>query len=91
MLDIAEEYVKEHKISFSTDVNPSKSITKGIIFSSKQQVTDPEPLILNGTPLPWVTSGKYLGNRLCNIQDGYQQDIREKRAAYIERNCELNQ
>ena len=91
MLDIAEEYAKEHKISFSTDVNPTKSKTKGIIFSSKQQVTDPEPLILNGTPLPWVTSGKYLGNRMCNIQDGYQQDVREKRAGYIERNCELNQ
>ena len=50
MLDIAEEYAKDHKISFSTDVNPSKSKTKGIIFSSKQEVNDPEPLILNGTP-----------------------------------------
>ena len=91
MLEIAEEYAKDHKISFSTDVNPSKSKTKGIIFTNKQVEDNPDPLILNGTPLPWVCSGKYLGNRICNVQDGYQQDAKEKRAQYIERNCELNQ
>ena len=32
-----------------------------------------------------------MGNKLCNIQDGYQQDVKEKRACFIERNCELNQ
>ena len=88
---VAEEYAKHHKISFSTDVNPSKSKTKGIIFTNKQVEDNPDPLILNGTPLPWVCSGKYLGNRICNVQDGYQQDAKEKRAQYIERNCELNQ
>ena len=46
---------------------------------------------MNGNPLPWVTSAKYLGNRLTNKIDGLTQDIVEKRARYIERNCELNQ
>ena len=91
MLKIAEDYAKHHRISFSTDVNPSKSKTKGIIFTKRQAADNPEPLILNETPLPWVCSGKYLGNKMCSVQDGYQQDAKEKRAQYIERNCELNQ
>ena len=35
MLDISEEYVKEHSISFSTDSDASKSKTKGIIFEGQ--------------------------------------------------------
>ena len=91
MIGIAEEYAISHKITFSTDTNPNKSKTKGIIFTNKETSANPEPVILNGNPLPWVTSGKYLGKRLTNIQNGYQQDAKEKRARYIERNCELNQ
>ena len=41
--------------------------------------------------MPWVKSGKYLGGKLTNIQDGYSQDARIKRAQYIEKNCELIQ
>ena len=79
MLNIAEQYAKDHKISFSTDVNPNKSKTKGIIFSDKQIEENPAPVLLNGNPLPWVSSGKYLGNRLTSIQNGYQQDGKEKK------------
>ena len=91
MLGITERYANSHKISFSTNINPTKSKTKGIIFTNKETKADPEPLLLNGNPLPWVKSGKYLGNKLTGIQNGYQQDVKEKRARYIERNCELNQ
>ena len=35
MLDIAQKYVEEHKIAFSTHPEPAKSKTKGIIFSGK--------------------------------------------------------
>ena len=49
------------------------------------------PVFLNGTPLPWVQSGKYLGNRMTSIHDGYQKDTVEKRAQFIGRNIELNQ
>ena len=46
---------------------------------------------MNGNPLPWVNSGKYLGNKLTSVQDGYRQDVSEKRAMFITRNIELNQ
>ena len=32
MLKLAEDYAKSHNIAFSTDPNPKKSKTKGIIF-----------------------------------------------------------
>ena len=36
MLKIAEDYARDHKIGFSTNPNPEKSKTKGIIFSKKE-------------------------------------------------------
>ena len=63
---------KKHKIAFSTDSNPEKSKTKGIIFSKNKLEIKPVPVNLDGNPLPWVNSGKYLGNRLTDIQDGYK-------------------
>jgi hypothetical protein len=71
--------------------NPEKSKTKGIVFSNKELKWSPAPVILNGNILPWVKSGKYLGSKLTNIVDGFSQDIKIKRAQYIERNCELLQ
>ena len=91
MLDIASKYAREHKISFSTDIRPEKSKTKGIVFSDRKIRYDPEPLRLNGNPLPWVEKAKYLGNKLTGLMNGFSDDIREKRARFIERNCELNQ
>ena len=91
MLDIASKYASDHKISFSTNTIPSKSKTKGIVFSDQRIRFSPEPLYLNGNPLPWVEKAKYLGNKVTGILDGYSQDVREKRAQYIERNCEINQ
>ena len=32
-----------------------------------------------------------MGNKLTGLLDGYSVDIREKRAQFIERNCEINQ
>ena len=91
MLDIASKYAAEHKISFSTDVIPAKSKTKGIVFSDRKLRFNPVPIKLNGNPLPWVEQSKYLGNRITGLMDGYSSDVREKRARFIERNCELNQ
>ena len=91
MLSIAEKYASEHRIGFSTHINPDKSKTKCIVFSNKELKWSPAPVILNGNPLPWVKSGKYLGCKLTNIQDGYSQDAKIKRAQYIEKNCELIQ
>ena len=90
-LYIAEKYAKQQNISFSTNIDPKKSKTKGIIFSKNDIKHDIANVILNGNPLPWVTSAKYLGNKLTNRINGMLEDIKEKRARYIERNCELNQ
>ena len=91
MLSIAETYSNEHKIEFSTDINPIKSKTKGIIFSKTELEHLPVQVTLNENLLPWVTSGKYLGNRLTSTMDGYQKDATEKRAQFIEKNIDLNQ
>ena len=58
MLDIASKYAREHRISFSTDRWPEKSKTKGIVFSDRKIRYDPESLILDGNPLPWVEKSK---------------------------------
>ena len=51
----------------------------------------PVPVNLNSNPLPWVSSGKYLGNKMSGVLDGYQNDAKEKRAQYIGKNVDLNQ
>ena len=91
MLSIAEKYVEEHSISFSTDPEPRKSKTKGIIFTKKALQFTPAPLILNGNPLPWISESKYLGNTITSIPDGWSKDAKQKRASYIERNIEILQ
>ena len=47
MVTIAEKYAREHKIAFSTDINPTKSKTKGIIFSNKKLENLSAPINLN--------------------------------------------
>ena len=79
-LSIAEKYAKQHNISFSTNIDPKKSKTKGIIFSKNDIKYDIDNVILNGNPLPWVTSAKYLGNKLTNKINELTQDIVEKRS-----------
>ena len=91
ILKIAETYVSEHKIAFSTDPNPIKSKTKGIIFTKQKMVNLLVPVNLNGNSLPLVESGKYFGNRMTSFQDGYQKEAIEKRAQLIGKNVELNQ
>ena len=62
-----------------------------IFRKTQRKEIEPVKLMLNDDFLPWVTSAKYLGNKLVNIIDGQSQDIKEKRARFIERNVELNQ
>ena len=91
MLSIEEEYAVEHKISFSTNILPEKSKTKGIVFSKKELSWTPAPLMLCDTPLPWVRKAKYLGNTITGLVDGLRKDVQTKRAMFIERNCEIIQ
>ena len=46
---------------------------------------------LCGIDLPWVNSGKHLGNNLENKMDGMKHDISVKRAQYITKNNDLAQ
>ena len=57
----------------STNVDPVKSKTKGIMFRDTELYNLPVPVILDGNHLP-------LGNKITSVQDGYHQDAREKRA-----------
>jgi hypothetical protein len=91
MLSVAENYAADHRISFSTHHLPSKSKTKGMVFSKKELKWTPAPLMLCGNPLPWVKDAKYLGNFISNIVDGLSKAVRVKRATFIEKNCEILQ
>ena len=91
MLDLAAKYVADHNVTFSTNPDPLKSKTKGIIFSKKKVNFEPKPLRLNNDDLPWVNHAKYLGNEIVSMPDGLSKDAKAKRARYIERNVELNQ
>ena len=46
---------------------------------------------LCGNSIPWVGSGKHLGNVIEDKVDGLKQDMRVKRAQYITKNNELCQ
>ena len=89
MLKVCEDYAEQHNLLFSTNEDPKKSKTKCLKYQNKpSEVT---PVQLCGNNLPWVDSGKHLGNILENKIDGLQKDIMVKRAKYINRQNNLNQ
>ena len=89
MLTTCEEYANMHNLKFSTDLDPRKCKTKCIAFLKKSR--DLSPVMLCGNPLPWVESGKHLGNFFLNKIDGMGHDIKVKRAKFIDRSNELLQ
>ena len=53
MLTIAEKYANEHSIIFSTDVNPNKIKTKGMIFCKHEiDLKKYKPVVLSENELP---------------------------------------
>ena len=65
MVAICEQFAKNMKLKFSTDVDPKKSKTKCVIFTKvKNARKNVYPIMLNGDPLPWVDEVKHLGNIL---------------------------
>ena len=91
MLETSEDYGKQHNIYFSTNPNPNKSKTKCVLFHKQKLTTYPKNLLLNGNPLPWVKSFKYLGVHINDTLDGQKSDILAKRAQYIDKQSEINQ
>ena len=89
MLNLCDTYARDHNLKFSTDKDPNKSKTKCLAFQQK-----PKPLstlTLCGNPLPWVNSGRHLGNIIDTISNGQSLDIKTKCADYISKNLELLQ
>ena len=67
MVDICNVFANNRNLKFSTNANPAKSKTKGIIFSPKpKERLNVLKLRLNGDDLPWVDEVKHLGNTLEN-------------------------
>ena len=89
MLNTCQEYALVHNLKFSTDQNPKKSKTKCMAFLKYER--ELPNLVLCGNPLPWVDSLVHLGSKVCRYSKGGRLDIRVKEAAYIQRNCSLNQ
>ena len=55
MVNMCETYAKVMKLKFSTNVDPVKSKTKCVAFSTVKILKERlESIILNGDPLPWV-------------------------------------
>ena len=89
MMETISDYAIEHNLRFSTDPNPRKCKTKVMAFLKK-----PRPLpqvFLGKVALPWVNQCTHLGNTIRNVSDGFQEDMKIKRARYISKNVEINQ
>ena len=88
-LNTCEEYAKSHNLKFSTNPEPAKCKTRCIAFLKRQR--DLPSLKLCGNNLPWVTSGKHLGNTIQNKMDGMKLDFKQKRCQYITKNNDILQ
>ena len=89
MINITKKYCDDHGPAFSTDPNPSKSKTKCISWLRwKRDLPD---IFLWENCLPWVDRIKQLGNVITNGDRVLEEDMAQKKAKYINRNCELNQ
>jgi hypothetical protein len=83
MVSICESFAKLRKLKFSTHVDPAKSKTKCVVFSKvKDDRNNVAPIILNGDPLPWVSSVKHLGNTL-ESDNSMRSDCLAKRGKFI--------
>lgn len=90
MLNVCESYAERHNLTFSTHPDPKKSKTKCIPFTLKKSILP--KLKLSGNELPWVEGGKHLGIKIQNKRDNILgQDIKEKRAQFIQRTNEILQ
>ena len=78
MLQTCKEYALGHNLEFSTDVRIAKCKTKCIAFLKKER--ELPKMRLCGNNLPWVKSGKHLGNAIENKINAMQLDIKKKKA-----------
>ena len=97
MLKICENFASTHSMQFSTDPRPQKSKTKCLYLTEKQEKPEPEKVILNNDPLPWVKNAQHLGNQLnTNINIAIHcpdtsQDLLMKRGIFYDKIYSLKQ
>ena len=89
MLKVCEDFALSHNLRFSTDPNPTKCKTKTMAFLKRPR--ELPRLSLCGNPLPWTTKCKHLGINLEDKVNGFEYDMKMKKAQYIDKNVELNQ
>ena len=73
MLNLAQKYVKDHNISFSTSPNPTRSKTKDMIFSQAKLIFSPAEYIKKNNEL----MQKFLQHHefLCNLNRVYNNSF----------------
>ena len=83
MVDMCADFAKKKNLKFSTNPDPIKSKTKGIIFSPKPKLRlNILKIRLNGDDLPWVTEVKHLGNTL-ESSNTMRRDVSIKKGQFI--------
>ena len=83
MVHECENFAKQRNLTFSTNIDPKKCKTKCIIFSKKaSERKNIVPIILNGQPLNWVPTIKYLGSTLQE-DNSMEIDCERKRCTFI--------
>ena len=82
-MTICEKFAKSRNLKFSTNICPKKCKTKCIVFSKKPaERKNIVPIILNNTPLNWVSSLKHLGS-ILQEDNSMSSDCDKKRGIYI--------
>jgi hypothetical protein len=89
MLQEVEAFAEESNIKFSTDPNPAKSKSKLIFVCGRRTgLAKPAPLLLCGSPLPWVATATHLGHELHESGE-MRHDATVKRAILIGKSVEV--
>ena len=87
MLTISEEYATQHNMVFSVHEDPKKSKSKCVHFNYGRK-EEPEKLVLNGKPLPWIDTIEHLGHTI-HKSGKQKEDCRQARAKYCEKSNEI--
>ena len=91
MLETCEEYALEFNVRFSTNEDVNLSKCKALyVTGSRKAVKTPEPLILDGKPLPWVSRCEHLGHILSS-SGTMEDDARRARASFIDAAVKLRE
>ena len=76
MLDITKKFFDDIDLIISYNFDePAKSKTKCMAFGVKN---NPDPILLNGCPIPWVDKFKHLGHILYKDGNSFHDTVQKK-------------